>query len=106
MTRVLVVPLSLALLAATLVGCSKPEPPDKDRPPEPTAASTASATASTRPVEKHDDLLRYMQAPIEKAKTTEKTVLDAAQAQRNDIDAQVQGDAPAAQPAEAQPPAY
>ena len=105
MTRAFVVPLSLAFFAATLAGCSKPEPPDKDRPPEPTAASTASATASTRPVEKHDDLLRYMQAPIEKAKTSEQTVLDAAQAQRNDIEAQTQGNAPAA-PAESQPPAY
>ena len=105
MTRAFVVPLSLALLAATLAGCTKPEPPEKDRPPEPTAASTATSTAYTRPVQKHDDLLRYMQTPIEKAKTAEQSVMDAAQAQRADIEAQTQGNAPAA-PAESQPPAY
>lgn len=96
-------PLSAAFLAAVAFsGCSKPEPPEKDRPPEPTAAST---TAYVRPVQKHDDLLRYMQTPIEKAKTTEQTVMDAAQAQRADIEAQTQGNAPAA-PAESQPPSY
>ena len=105
MHRAPVVPLSAALLAVVaFAGCSKPEPPDKDRPPEPTAASTATATAG-RPVEKHDDLLRYMQAPIEKAKTTEQTVMDAAQAQRAAVEAQEQGNAPSAPPAE-QPPAY
>src|SRR5688572_17018058 len=119
MTRVFVVPLSPGLASRltgltlagvaclALAGCSKPEPPEKDRPPEPTAASTATATASGRPVEKHDDLRRWMQTPIEKAKTAEATVLDAAKAQRAEIDAQMQGDSTQEDSSsETPPPAY
>ena len=81
------VPLVIALAVAglTLVGCSKPEPPDKDRPPEPTAASTVA--------DKPSALREYMQTPIDKAKTAEPTVLEAAKQQEAAIDAQTAGNA-------------
>ena len=70
--------LSIALLGAT--ACTKPEPPPTDQPPEPQAA-TASA-------ERHTQLRDAIQRPIDKARAAEDVVLDAAERQRRDIDAQ------------------
>ena len=71
-------PLATLLL---LAGCSKPEPPEKERPPEP--------KASTEP--RHTELRDAIQAPIDKAKSAEQTTLDAAEKQRAEIDAQTGG---------------
>lgn len=66
------------LLAMTVMalfaGCSKPQPPEKERPVEPQATQLREA----------------IQAPIDKAKDVEKQVQDAAEAQRAAIDAQEQ----------------
>ena len=73
-------PLITALLLTMLAACSKPQPPEKERPPEPQAA-----------VETHTELRDAMQAPIDKAKAVEDTVLDAAEQQKAEIDAQTSG---------------
>jgi hypothetical protein len=71
---------SLLLLCAA---CSKPQPPDKEQPPQPQA------------VETHTELRDAIQAPIDRAKAVSPEVLEAAQKQRDDIDAQTGGgDAP------------
>jgi hypothetical protein len=72
---------ALSLLLACSA-CSKPEPPKKDQPPEPQAQA---------PVETHTELRDAIQAPIDRAKAVEPEVLDAAQKQRDDIDAQTGG---------------
>jgi hypothetical protein len=74
--------MSMSLLAmCAIAACSKPEPPEKERPPEP--------KASTEP--RHTELRDAIQAPIDKAKSVEKTTLDAAEQQRAEIDAQTGG---------------
>ena len=74
--------LSISLLAVgAIAACSKPEPPEKERPPEPKAASEP----------RHTELRDAIQAPIDKAKSVEKTTLDAAEQQRAEIDAQTGG---------------
>ena len=76
--RTLVLPSALASLL--LAGaCSKPEPPDKEQPPEPQA------------VEQHTQLRDAIQAPIDRAKAVSPAVQDAAQQQRDQIDAQTGG---------------
>jgi hypothetical protein len=70
---VAVIPLLLA------TACSKPEPPDKEQPPEPQAA------------EQHTQLRDAIQAPIDRAKAVSPAVQDAAQQQRDQIDAQTGG---------------
>ena len=66
---------SLVLLATllTLCACSKPTPPDPERPVEPQAADTGLRDA--------------MQAPVDKAKAAEADVQRAAAAQRAAIEA-------------------
>ena len=59
---------------ALLAGCSKPQPPEKERPVQPQATQLRDA----------------IKAPIDKAKDVEKQVQDAADAQRAAIDAQEQ----------------
>jgi hypothetical protein len=71
--------LSLLVLSAA---CSRPAPPDKEQPPEPQA---------THPVETHTELRDAIQAPIDRAKAVSPEVLEAAQKQRDDIDAQTNG---------------
>jgi hypothetical protein len=67
-----------ASLLLACAACSKPEPPDKEQPPEPQAM--------------HDTQLRdAIQAPIDRAKAVEPAVLDAAQQQKDAIDAQAGG---------------
>lgn len=73
---------AFAVIATLLLlgGCSKPEPPEKDRPPEPKASEPS-----------HTQLRDAIQAPIDRAKSVEQTTLDAAQKQRAEIDAQTGG---------------
>ncbi|HEY5851836.1 MAG TPA: hypothetical protein VIT62_13865 [Lysobacter sp.] len=64
--------LLCALMAfGLLTGCSKPTPPDKDRPPEPQATQMRDA----------------MQAPLEQAKQAQEEARKAAEEQRAAIDA-------------------
>jgi PBP1b-binding outer membrane lipoprotein LpoB len=70
---------ALSLLLAG-VGCSKPEPPKKEQPPEPQAQ-----------VEHATQLRDTIQAPIDRAKAVEPQVLDAAKQQADAIDAQTGG---------------
>ena len=70
------------LLALCAVGCSRPEPPATDQPPEPQAGA---------PAQQRGALTEAIQAPIDKAKGVEDTVLDAAEQQKADIDAQTGG---------------
>lgn len=67
-------PMILAVLAVPLLcaACSKPEPPEKERPPEPRAT----------------ELRDTIQQPIDRAKGVEDQVQDAAAQQRAAIDAQ------------------
>ncbi len=76
--------LSTVLLCAA---CSRPEAPPTDQPPEPQAAQ-----AQADPYQQtHSELNDAIQRPINKAKAVESTVLDAADQQRADIDAQTGG---------------
>jgi hypothetical protein len=68
-----------ALLLATLAGCNAPPPPDKERPPEPQAAT------------RHTELRDAIQAPIERAEQVEADTLKAAEAQRAAIEAATGG---------------
>lgn len=70
------------LLILCTAACSRPEPPPTDQPPEPQAGT---------PEEQHTELRDAIQAPIERAKSVEKTVLDAAEKQQAEIDAQTDG---------------
>jgi len=75
------------LLVLSASACSRPEPPPTDRPPEPKADATqADASAQQRGA-----LTEAIQAPIDKAKGVEDTVLDAAEQQKAEIDAQTDG---------------
>lgn len=72
--RALLVPACATLL---LAACSRPEPPDKERPPEPQATTPA----------RHTGLRDAIQAPQDKARAVEGAVDDAAKAQRAAIEA-------------------
>ena len=63
-----------AVLLAALAACSKPQPPEKERRPEPQAAQ-------------HTELRDAIQAPIEQARNVERNVQQAADAQRAAIEA-------------------
>ncbi len=67
-------PMILAALAVPLLcaACSKPEPPEKERPPEPQATELRDA----------------IQQPIDRARAVDAQVQDAAAQQRAAIDAQ------------------
>lgn len=70
-----IVPLAwLVLLSA----CGKPPLPEKERPPEPQAAS-------------HTELRDAIHAPIDRARAVEADTLEAAQAQRDAIEAATGG---------------
>ena len=64
-----------------------PEPPPTDQPPEP----QADATQADAPAQQRGALTEAIQAPIDKAKGVEDTVLDAAEKQKAEIDAQTGG---------------
>lgn len=70
---------ALLLLCLSACACSRPEPPPTDQPVEP-QADTAT--------EQHTELRDAIQRPIDKAKAVEDTVLDAAERQQAEIDAQ------------------
>lgn len=75
--------LCLAVLLSGVVAC-KPEPPPADKPPEPQAA------VATPAAEQHTELRDAIQAPQDKARAVEGQVEQAADAQRDAIDAQAQ----------------
>ena len=65
----------LAYCALLLAACSPPEPPEKERPPEPQASAP----------DRHTELRDAIQAPQDKARAVEGAVGAAAQAQRSTI---------------------
>lgn len=67
-----------ALVALTLVAGCTPEPPDKERPPEPQATQ-------------HTQLRDAIQAPLDRARQVEVDTQKAAEAQREAIDAATGG---------------
>ncbi len=67
-----------AVLLTGVVACTKPKPPEKERPVEPQAAQ-------------HTQLRDAIQAPIDKAKNVEAEMQKAADDQRAAIDAQIGG---------------
>ena len=73
-------------LIALLLGTAAcmPEPPPTDKPPEPQAAVAAPAA------EQNTELRDAIQAPQDKARAVEGQVQQAADAQRDAIDAQAQ----------------
>ncbi|MBP3983641.1 hypothetical protein J5837_04305 [Pseudoxanthomonas helianthi] len=75
--------LCLVALLSGAVAC-KPEPPPADKPPEPQAA------VATPAAEQHTELRDAIQAPQDKARAVEGQVEQAADAQRDAIDAQAQ----------------
>ena len=75
-------PACVLLLVLSAAGCSHPEPPPTDKPPEPQADAPAQPRGA---------LTEAIQAPIDKAKAVEGTVLDAAEQQKAEIDAQTGG---------------
>jgi len=79
MVRPLLCGALLALAASMLTACSKPQPPEKERPPEPQAS------------EQHTELRDAIQAPLDKAKGVEDEVQKAADEQRAAIDAATGG---------------
>ena len=100
MTRSLVLTSgALALCVLALTACSKPEKPETERRPEPQASSTAHLPdADTwKDASKREppatQLLERIQAPMNKAKAVEGTVLEQGQQQAADIDAQTAGNA-------------
>ncbi|MEL1263113.1 hypothetical protein [Pseudoxanthomonas putridarboris] len=75
-------PAALIAMALACAACRAPEPPPTDKPPEPQA--TAAATPS------HTELRDAIQAPQDKARATEATIQQAADKQRDAIDAAAQ----------------
>ncbi len=63
----------LAILLAAAAGCSRPKPPPTEQQPEPQA--------------QHTELRDAIEEPIDKAKAVEKTVQDAADQQKAQIEA-------------------
>jgi hypothetical protein len=89
----------MVLCALGLSACSKPKP-DTERRPEPQANAQASATPDPeswndpKKREKPDTrLLDRIEAPMDRARSTEQTVLDQGKQQAADIDAQTAGNA-------------
>ena len=68
----------VVLLMAALAACSKPQPPEKERPPVPKSPQAAQAT----------QMRDAIQAPIDKARNVEADARKAAEAQRAAIEAQ------------------
>ena len=66
-------PCIAALTATLVVACGKPQPPEKEKPPEPRAT--------------HTELRDTIQRPIDKAKAVEAEVQKAADEQRAAIEA-------------------
>ena len=91
------VALCTAVVGLALAGCSKPEPPEKDRPPQPTAASEPAPPppgAAAADYAQRSLSAEQIRAPIDRAKAVEGTVLEAAKQQQAQIDAQTSGQSP------------
>lgn len=71
--------LALASVLLACLACSKPEPPDKERPVEPQAEAAVDAEAT--------ELRDAIREPIERAEAVEDAVLEAAEKQQDAIDA-------------------
>lgn len=69
----------LSLLVLAVMACRKPAPPDTDKPPDPQAPARST------------ELRDAVKAPIDRAEATEAAVLEAAAAQRAQIEAQAGG---------------
>lgn len=65
---------TLALLML-LTACGKPQPPEKEQPPEPQAGAA------------HTELRDAIQQPIDRAKAVDQQVQDGAEAQRGAMEA-------------------
>lgn len=57
-----------------LAACSPPQPPEKERPPEPTAAHTGLRDAINEPLDK----ARQVDADVQKATDEQQAAIDAA----------------------------
>ena len=79
MTRVLTCRALLSCALLALAACSKPQPPEKEQPPEPTAAQA------------HNDLDDAIREPLDKARNVEIDVQKAADDQQKAIDAATGG---------------
>lgn len=71
----------MAALALACSACRAPQPPPTDEPPEPQATSTTAAKSERTP------LRDAVQAPLDQARATGEAVQQAADAQRDAIDA-------------------
>lgn len=71
--------IAIAGLVLACVACSRPEPPEKERPVEPQAEAVIDADAT--------ELRDAIREPIEKAEAMEGAVLEAAEKQQDAIDA-------------------
>lgn len=74
--------LGALLVGVGLCACGKPQPPDRERPPEPQATLSPARPAALR---------ETMQAPIDRAKQVDAQVQKAADAQRAAVDAATGG---------------
>ena len=91
-SRAAAAPLALSAVSMLLlcVACSKPQPPETDRPPEPQAGATqgtdqgAAATGAADATGLRDAI----QQPIDRARAVDAQVEDAAAKQRAAVDAQ------------------
>jgi len=96
------VSFAVLLCALALAGCSKPEKPEKERPPSPQADATPAEAAAVQPQVSQGTtaaaVTQAIRSPIERAQSTEATTLEAAKKQDASIDAQTSGESP--QPAQ------
>jgi hypothetical protein len=74
MTRVLTCRALLSCALLALAACSKPQPPEKEQPPEPTAAQA------------HSQLGDAIKEPVDKARKVEADLQNAADEQQKAID--------------------
>ena len=72
-------PTACAVLLLLCATACRPEPPPTDQPPDPQAPVPQT------------ELTKAIKRPIDKAEAVEETVLDAAEKQRAEIDAQTGG---------------
>jgi len=77
------VPAAAALAVLLLCACSKPKPPETDRPPEPRADAPQAADGSDA-----TELRDTIRQPIDRARAVQGEVDAGAAKQRADVDAQ------------------
>lgn len=67
--------IALAFVAITVCACGKPQPPDRERPPEPQAQpGTQASDAIREPI----DRARQVEADLKKAADAQRAAIDAA----------------------------